>query len=106
MRKKKFHCLFPVGQNVHLIKDVGMIPYMLYKEGFYEATISFYEDQKKLPYLNDEVKGLKYKKIKKYFGNEDVNIFIFLIQNFWKMNIVMMFHPSFKKILLSYFFKV
>ena len=102
--KKKFHCIFPVGQNVHLIKDVGMIPFMLHKEGYYDSSISFYENESNLPYLLSDVKGLKYKRISKIFKNEDYNIFIFLLCNFWKLDIVMMFHPSFKKLLLANLF--
>lgn len=106
MGKKKFHCIFPIGQNVHLIKDVGMIPYMLQKDGFYDSYISFYEASENLPYLNNEVKGLNYKPIKKVFQNEDLNIFLFLLCNFWNMNYIMMFHPSFRKILIGFLFKV
>lgn len=103
--KKRFHCIFPVGENVHLIKDVGMLPYMLQKEGFYESSISFYESEENLPYLNSEVKGLKYIKLAKIFENEDYNIFWFLLRNFWKFDFVMMFHPSLKKLLIANFFK-
>ncbi|AZB10282.1 glycosyltransferase family 1 protein [Chryseobacterium sp. G0162] len=106
MGKKKFHCIFPIGQNVHLVKDVGMIPYMLQKEGYYESYISFYEKPENLPYLKNEVKGLHYKPIKKVFKNEDLNIFLFLLCHFWSMNYIMMFHPSFKKILISFLFKI
>lgn len=106
MGKKKFHCIFPIGQNVHLIKDVGMIPYMLQKEGYYESYISFYEKAENLPYLKNEVKGLNYKSIKKIFKNEDLNIFFFLFSNFRRIDYVMMFHPSFKKIFISFLFKI
>ncbi|RXM50112.1 MULTISPECIES: hypothetical protein [unclassified Chryseobacterium] len=106
MGKKKFHCIFPIGQNVHLIKDVGMIPYMLQKEGYYESYISFYEKAENLPYLKNEVKGLNYKSIKKIFKREDLNIFCYLFSNFRSMDYVMMFHPSFMKIFISFLFKI
>lgn len=106
MRKKKFHCIFPIGQNVHLIKDVGMIPYMLQKEGYYESYISFYEKAENLPYLKNEVEGLHYKQIKKIFKNENLDIFLFLLCNFWSMDYVMMLHPSLKKILIGFLFKI
>lgn len=106
MGRKRFHCIFPIGQNIHLIKDVGMIPYMLQKEGYYESYISFYEKEENLPYLKNEVKGLNYKSIKKIFKSDDLNIFIFLFSNFRRMDYVMMFHPSFNKIFICFLFKI
>lgn len=106
MERKRFHCIFPIGQNVHLIKDVGMIPYVLQKEGYYDSCISFYEKAENLSYLKNEVKGLNYKPIKKIFKNDDLNVFLFLFSNFRRMDYVMMFHPSFKKILICFLFKM
>ncbi|SHK64150.1 glycosyltransferase [Chryseobacterium polytrichastri] len=106
MGRKRFHCIFPMGENVHLIKDVGMIPYVLQKEGYYDSYISFYEKAENLPYLKNEVKGLNYKPIKRIFKNNDFNVFLFLFSNFRKMDYVMMFHPSFKKIFICFLFKI
>lgn len=106
MGRKRFHCIFPIGQNIHLIKDVGMIPYMLQKESYYESYISFYEKEENLPYLKNEVKGLNYKSIKKIFKSDDLNIFLFLFSSFRRMDYVMMFHPSFKKIFICFLFKI
>jgi len=105
-KRKKFHSIFPIGENVHLVKDVGMIPFMLQNDGYYESSISFYEKKEKLPYLKDEVEGLKYVQLKKIFKNEDLNIFSFLLLNFWKYDFIMMFHPSFNKLFIANFFRI
>ena len=99
-------CIFPNGENIHLIKDVGMVPFMLYKEGYYDSTIAFYEDEKNLPYLRTEVQGLRYKKISKIFDNEALNIFYFLLRNIAQYDVVMFFHGGHRKLLISIFFKL
>lgn len=106
MKKKNFICIFPQGKNIHLIKDVGMVPFMLGKEGYYNTTIAFYEDKKNLSYLDHEVKGLNYVKIPRLFKYESLNILFFLITNFSKYDIVMFFHGGKGKILNALFFKV
>lgn len=100
MRKKKFITIFPNGKNIHLVKDVGMIPYMLHKEGFYDSTIAFYENENELPYLKTEVNGLQYKRVKKKFKHEDLNIFFFSLTHLFEYDVIMTFHPHIKKVLL------
>jgi L-malate glycosyltransferase len=56
--------LFPECRNVHLIKDVGMIPYILYKYYGYDSKIVCYNNET-YSSLNKEVKGLKLNFIEK-----------------------------------------
>ena len=44
-------------KNVHLLKDVGMIPYMLWKQYGYNARIITYKNEEKYEYLEKEVRG-------------------------------------------------
>ncbi|ATA94027.1 hypothetical protein CGC54_06635 [Capnocytophaga canimorsus] len=104
--KKRIVTVFPQGKNIHLIKDVGMVPYMLQKEGYYDASITFYEAESELPYLNNEVKGLKYKKIKKIFSKDILNILYFLIVNSRTYDIVMFFHLDISKAIVAFIIKV
>lgn len=55
---RKFVTIFPVTENVHLIKDVGQIPYNLHAEFGYESTVVCYPNSTKYPNLDGEVKGL------------------------------------------------
>ena len=58
LKNKRFCTIFPPAENVHLLKDVGMIPYVLYKEYGYNSTIACFNNGT-YPALNGEVKGLK-----------------------------------------------
>ncbi len=55
----KFVTLFTRLKNVHLLKDVGMIPYMLMRDYGYDCTMVSMKNEKEYPYLDNEVKGLK-----------------------------------------------
>lgn len=57
-KKIKYYLIFPALKNVHLVKDVGMIPFVLYKYYGYESYIVNYNNDD-YPYLNNEVKGLE-----------------------------------------------
>lgn len=57
LKKRTFTIVLPEFQNVHLIKDVGMIPFIMGKYFNYDAKIACYES-KGLLYLNNDVKGL------------------------------------------------
>lgn len=59
MKRKRFVTLFPSSQNVHLLKDVGMIPYILYREYGYDAALVSFRDVAGYPSLENEVEGLK-----------------------------------------------
>ncbi len=60
----KFVTLYLPTQNVHLIKDVGMIPYMLHRNHGYQSVIATWENGS-YPYLENEVKGLELFFVKK-----------------------------------------
>ncbi len=55
----KFVTLFLKTENVHLLKDVGMIPYLLYRNHHVDASIATYQNSPSYPYLDKEVQGLK-----------------------------------------------
>ncbi|WP_447770486.1 glycosyltransferase [Sphingobacterium faecium] len=104
--KKKFLCLFPTGEDIVLVKDVGMIPYYLFKEGYYDSYISFYKPKEELPYLESELQGLKYIQMNNYFNHELLNIFFFLIKNLFRFDVIMLFHPNPYKILMANIIKI
>lgn len=103
---KRFITIFPQGANIHLIKDVGMIPFFLQKEGYYRSTVAFYSDEEELKYLQGEVMGLSYNRIIRFFRNENVNIFLFILFNIRRFDVFMFFHQSLVKTIIAIFFKV
>jgi glycosyltransferase involved in cell wall biosynthesis len=57
--KPKFTIIFPVAQNVHLIKDVGQIANALGEHHDFDSTLVCYKKSKSYPYLKTEAKHLK-----------------------------------------------
>jgi len=89
----KFLTLFPRGENVHLVKDVGMIPFVLQENFQYDSYLSCYSNGD-YPYLNKEVKGLKLLFINKKFNIEIVDVILFIIKNFRKFDVLQCYHLS------------
>lgn len=55
--KTRFVTLFPRAENIHLIKDVGMVPYALHRYAGYDSSLVCYRNGE-YPYSEKEVKGL------------------------------------------------
>lgn len=102
---KRFLCIFPQAENIHLIKDVGMVPFVLYKYYGWDSTIACYRNSD-YRYLDTEVKGLKMEFINKYTGREPIDVLIFLLFNYRKFDVVQFFHYNFSTVVLAYIFKV
>ena len=60
----RFVTLYLPTENVHLIKDVGMIPYKLHTNYGYHSSIATWQNGS-YPYLENEVKGLELFFVKK-----------------------------------------
>ena len=60
----RFVTLFPKAQNVHLVKDIGMIPWLLRKNHGIDSELVCWPNGD-YPYLETEVKGMKLSFIKK-----------------------------------------
>ncbi len=103
---KRFITIFPQGENVHLIKDVGMVPFFLQKGGYYQATLACYKKEEEMSHLRQELCGISYKRIFKFFKNENLNIFFFILWNIRKYDVIMFFHQSLFKTLIALFFKI
>lgn len=101
----RFLTVFPNTENVHLIKDVGMIPYILYKEFNYDSTIASYKNGE-YPYINTDVKGLKQVFIPQTFKFEILNVCLFIFRNFRKYDVLQCYHISKQSIVYLIFFKL
>ncbi len=58
-QKPTFVTIFTDTENFHLVKDVGQLPYFMYKTEGYDAQLISYRNNKEYTFLNKEVKGLK-----------------------------------------------
>ena len=79
MKIKTFVTIFPHTENIHLIKDVGMIPYILQKHHDFDSYIATYNNGN-YQFLDTEVKGLKIRFIKKIFRKDFFNILFFIVE--------------------------
>jgi len=100
----RFVTIFVLCENVHLIKDVGMIPYVLHKEYKVDSQLVTYNNGD-YSYLNDEVKGLKLKFVKRYTKNDFINLVIYLFNNYKNIDVLNFFHTTYTNLLLGYIFK-
>ncbi|WP_373000119.1 glycosyltransferase family 4 protein [Sulfurimonas sp.] len=90
---KTFVTLFEKTDNIHLIKDVGQIPYLMYKYFDYKSKIVTYKNKQSYDYLEDEVKGLKLEFIPKVkIGRYSLSILWYLFFNAKKIDVLHMFH--------------
>lgn len=87
---KTFVTLFN-SENIHLLKDVGLIPYGMYKYENYDASIATYLNGE-YSYTNNLVKGLKITEVKKITGNFDIDCIIFLVINAKKIDVLNIYH--------------
>lgn len=93
MNRKKFYTMMENLENVHLIKDVGMFPYVLQKEGYFDSYIVGYGvDECDLKYLCSTIKGVKYVKRKKITGNSIMDGIVWLVGNSKKIDILNLYH--------------
>lgn len=102
---KRFLTIFPEAENVHLVKDVGMIPYVLYKDFGFDSTIACYKNSE-YEYLDSQVNGLKQIFISKIFNIKLLDCVLFLVKNFHKYDILQCYHLDKNSLILSAFFKI
>ncbi|WP_276359532.1 glycosyltransferase family 4 protein [Daejeonella sp. H1SJ63] len=101
-QKPTFVTIFTDTENFHLVKDVGQLPYFMYKTEGYDAGLITYKNNKEYPYLNHEVKGLKLSFIpdKGRFLYFESGILSYLWSNSKSIDVLNLFH--FKKDHLLY----
>lgn len=98
----RFVTLFLETENVHLLKDVGMIPYHLYKDHNMDCTIVTYKNSEKYTYLENEVKGLKLQFIKKSPFGAIIDGVNYLNRNASDIDILNIYHLN----LSSFFYSI
>ncbi|MFT8314220.1 MAG: glycosyltransferase family 4 protein [Clostridium sp.] len=99
----KYCVLYPKAENVHLIKDVGMIAYKLNRLYGYDSYVVSYNNDK-YDYLNNEVKGLKIDFIERKHKNL-INIFYYLKKNSKTIDVLQIFHMTFNSVIYACLYK-
>lgn len=101
----KFVTMFPLARNIELIKDVGMIPFIMHKEYGFDSIVVCYNNSE-YKYLEHEVKGLKVEFIKKLTGNSIVDGIMYLIKNAKKIDVLNTYHLKFESMLFFLVYKI
>lgn len=91
--------LFPEAENVHLTKDVGMIPYILKELYNYDSTLVCYNNGP-YRYIEDEVKGLKLSFLRRITGKSIFDGAIYLLKNSKNIDVLHLFHATSKRVYL------
>lgn len=100
----RYCVLYPKAENVHLIKDVGMLAYKMNRLYGHEAFVASYNNGE-YDYLNNEVKGLKQEFIDKKHGHL-FNIFLYLKKNSSKIDVLQIFHMTSKSVIYAVLYKL
>lgn len=103
--KPRFLTIFPEAENVHLIKDVGMVPYSLYRYCGYTAGLACYR-RGEYPYLDTEVKGLQLVFIRKIFSNTLLDGLWLIASKGRQYDIVQTFHFRLRSLIWLFVFKL
>jgi len=88
---KRWVTLFPQGENFHLLKDVGYIPYIMHKNyGFDSYFVSY--DNDKFEYQNTYLKGLKIDLLSRVTGNLVIDSLIYIFKNAKNIDVLNFYH--------------
>jgi L-malate glycosyltransferase len=96
--------LFPDAENVHLIKDVGMIAYKLHKLYNVEARLACF-DNDNYTYQHDIVKGIKIDIIEKKYNNYILDVINYLKNSAKKIDVLHVFHITLRTAIYIYVYK-
>lgn len=100
-KKNNLTLIFPKLKNVDLLKDMGLIPYLLQKNHNFSSTIACYKNEINYSYLEKELKEQKVDFIpKRIFAT-----YWYLIKNYKKIDILMLVHIGSSTIYLTLLYK-
>lgn len=102
--KIRYCVLYPQAENVHLIKDVGMIAYKLFKVYDYDASVACYENGT-YEYLEKEVKGLKLNFIKRRYNNDILDGISYIKRNAKSIDVLQLFHVTLRTVFYTFAYK-
>lgn len=101
----RYTMLYLKTKNVNLIKDMGMIPYKLYKKFGFDSHVATY-DYGNFTYINKEVAGLKLDYVKKITGNFSIDGMLYLFKNSRKIDILHIFHVTISSVIYANIYKL
>ena len=88
----RFVTLFLKTENVHLLKDVGMIPYFLMKEHGFDSTVVTWKNSDSYSYADDEVSGLKLEFVERSRYGREIDGIRYLLKNARSIDVLNIYH--------------
>lgn len=101
---KRYGMIYLKSTNVHLVKDMGMIPYKLHKNFGYSSTLITFKNGD-YTYQNNIVKGLKLEFVKNRFNSYAIDGSLYLLKNSRKYDVLQMFHVTLSSVCYSIIYK-
>lgn len=101
----RYCVLYLKTKNVNLVKDMGMIPYKLFRLFGYDSSVASYENDD-YTYLKEEVAGLKIDFVKKVFNNYTIDGMLYLIKKARKIDVLQIFHTTLSSVVYAYTYKI
>lgn len=102
---KRFVTVFGKTSNIHLLKDVGMIPYWLGEKGIFQTSIACLRMEDKYPALSNEVKGLNIEFFEKYFNSVWISELMYIVKNAKRIDILNLYHLNLRSSIQIYVYK-
>lgn len=89
-----FVTLYPEARNIHLIKDVGMIPYILHATHNYNSKLVCYKNDSDYSYIDQKLNGLKIEFMKKISGDSKIDGALYLFRKSRSIDVLNLYHLS------------
>ena len=102
----RFVTLFCGTENIHLLKDVGLIPYYLHHDHQVDASIATYQNSGEYPYLEKEVRGLKLEFISRSRFGKIVDGLRYLAGEGKKIDVLNLYHLNLSSFIWSVYFRL
>lgn len=88
----KFVTLFPETKNVHLLKDIGMIPCMLHRLYGYDAYVAAYGDKDGYSYLANGAAGLQIEYVEHKYRSRILNGLRYIRKHAQEIDVLNVYH--------------
>lgn len=106
---KRWVTLFPPAANVHMLKDVGMIPFVMHREYGYDATLVCFRNEAAYPAAGREAQGLRLRFLeadRKYrFGRPSAKVLAYLREHAREIDVLNLYHATRESLVYGWWYK-
>lgn len=105
--QKRFVTIFPDAENVHLIKDVGQVPFWLKSRFGWDSLIACHHAVGGYPYLDTETPGLVMAFLRRsgHFLGLNIAVLIYILRNAKEIGVLNLFHYNRANAIYAWLYK-